>query len=34
MKSYRDLGIYQIAYDLAMEVHKMTIELPKYELYE
>ncbi len=34
MKSYRDLEIYQIAYELAMEVHKMTMQLPKYELYE
>ncbi len=34
MKSYRDLEIYQIAYKLALEVHKMTMTLPKYELYE
>ena len=32
--SYRDLEIYQMAYRLAKEVHLMTMELPKYELYE
>uniref|UniRef100_UPI003216E75F four helix bundle protein n=1 Tax=uncultured Draconibacterium sp. TaxID=1573823 RepID=UPI003216E75F len=34
MKSYRDLDIYNLAYGLAIQVHKMTITLPKYELYE
>jgi len=34
MKSYKDLEIYQIAYRLAIEVHKMTMKLPNYELYE
>lgn len=34
MKSYRDLEIYQLAYQLAIEVHKMSLKLPKYELYE
>jgi four helix bundle protein len=34
MKSYRDLEIFQIAYKLAIEVHSMTMSLPKYELYE
>ena len=35
MKSYRDLEIYQIAFQLALEVHHLTIsKLPKYELYE
>jgi len=34
MKSYKDLEIYQIAYKLAIEVHKMSLTLPKYELYE
>jgi len=34
MSSYRDLDIYKMAYSLAIRVHKMTIELPKYELYE
>lgn len=34
MKSYRDLEIYQLAYRLAVDVHKMTMTLPKYEMYE
>ncbi len=34
MKSYRDLEIYQMAYHLALEVHDLTMALPKYELYE
>lgn len=34
MKSYRDLEIYQLAYQLAIEVHKMTLTLPQYEMYE
>jgi len=34
MNSYKDLDIYQLAYEYAIEVHKMTMQLPKYELYE
>lgn len=34
MKSYRDLEIYQTAYQLAIKVHKMTLNLPGYEMYE
>ena len=34
MKSYRELEIYKTAYRLALEVHKMSLTLPKYELYE
>jgi four helix bundle protein len=34
MKSYRDLEIYQMAYHLALEVHDLTMTLPKYEMYE
>ena len=34
MKSYRDLEIFQKAYQLAVEVHKMTLTLPQYEMYE
>lgn len=33
-KSYSDLEIYKLAYGLAGEVHKMSLKLPKYELYE
>ena len=34
MKSYRDLEVYQLSYKLALEVHKISMMLPKYELYE
>ena len=34
MSSYRDLDIYKESKRLAVEVHKMTLTLPKYELYE
>ena len=34
MKSYADLDIYKISYSLALEVHKLSLKLPKYELYE
>lgn len=34
MKSYRDLYIYQESKALAVEVHTMTLKLPKFELYE
>ena len=34
MNSYKDLEIYQLAYKLAIDVHNMTMQLPKYELYE
>ena len=34
MKSYRDLDIYNDSKKLAIEVHKMTLMLPKFELYE
>jgi four helix bundle protein len=34
MKSYKDLEIYNISYELAVKVHKMSLRLPKYEMYE
>jgi four helix bundle protein len=34
MKSYKDLEIYQMAFRLALEVHKMSLTLPNYEMYE
>ena len=34
MKSYRDLEIYTLSYDLAINIHRMTLTLPKYEMYE
>lgn len=33
-KSYKDLTIYQSAYKLAIEVHCLSLTLPKYELFE
>jgi four helix bundle protein len=32
--SYRDLEIYQLAHRSAVEIHAMSLGLPKYELYE
>lgn len=34
MSSYNDLDIYKMAYKLAVEVHHLSLTLPKYELYE
>ena len=34
MAGFRDLQIYQLAYELAIRVHKLSLELPKHELYE
>ena len=34
MKSYRDLDIYKESKVLAIEIHKMTLTLPKFELFE
>ena len=34
MKSYRDLEIYNLSYELAIKIHKMSLMLPKYELFE
>jgi len=34
MKSYKDLEIYKESKRLAIEVHKMSLTLPKFELYE
>jgi four helix bundle protein len=33
-KSYRDLEIYQLSFEHAMKIHKISLKLPKYELYE
>jgi len=32
--SYKDLEIYKLAFKLAIEIHEMTMTLPKFELYE
>jgi four helix bundle protein len=34
MGSYKDLEIYKIAYDLAIRVHRASLKLPQFELYE
>ncbi len=34
MKSYRDLDVFQISYELAIAVHRVSLKLPKYEMYE
>ncbi len=34
MKTYKDLEIYKLSYDLAIKVHKMSLKLPQYEMYE
>jgi four helix bundle protein len=34
MKGFRDLEVYQKAFDLAIRVHEMTMKLPKYEMFE
>jgi len=33
-KSYRDLEIYQLSFEHAMKIHKISMKLPKYEFYE
>ena len=34
MKSYKDLGVYKESKRLAIEIHKLSLTLPKFELYE
>ena len=34
MKNYKELKIYQLSYDLAIKVHKFSLKLPQYELFE
>jgi four helix bundle protein len=34
MKSYKDLEIHKLSYDLAVKVHRMSLKLPQYETYE
>ena len=33
-QGYKDLEIYQLAHRLSIEVHRVSMELPKFELYE
>lgn len=34
VKSYKDLEIYTLSYDLAVKVHRLSLKLPKHEMYE
>ena len=34
IESYRDLRVYIISYELALEVHKLTLKFPDFEKYE
>jgi four helix bundle protein len=34
VKNYKDLDIYKLSYDLAVKIHKMTLALPQYEMFE
>ena len=34
MKSYKDLEIYKLAFEYAIEVHYFSLKLPHFELYE
>jgi len=34
MKNYKDLEIYSLSYKLALKVHKLTMAIPKFEMYE
>ena len=34
MQGYKDLEIYQISHRLAIEIHKMTRQLPRFEMFE
>lgn len=34
LKSYKDLEVYKLSYELAVKIHKISLKLPKYELYE
>ena len=34
MSSYKDLEIYQLAFELAIKVHHASLKLPKFELFE
>lgn len=34
VKSYRELDIHKISFDLAIKIHRMSLKLPAFELYE
>lgn len=31
---YKDLAIYKLAHELAIEIHELSLKLPKFEMYE
>ncbi len=33
-QSYKDLDIYKLAHKLAINIHEMSLRLPKFEMYE
>lgn len=34
MKSYKELDIYKLSFQLAMKIHEVSLKFPQYELYE
>jgi len=34
MNSYKDLEVYKLSHKLAVEIHKISMELPHFEMYE
>ena len=34
MQSYKDLEIYKLSHKLSIEIHRMTLHLPNFEMYE
>ncbi len=34
MKSYKDLDVYKLSFEYAIAIHKISLQLPKFELYE
>lgn len=34
MSSYKDLDIYNLAFELSLKVHQLSLQLPKFERYE
>jgi hypothetical protein len=34
MSSYKDLEIFQLAFELAIKIHHASLKLPKFELFE
>jgi four helix bundle protein len=34
MSSYKDLEIYRLAFDLSIKIHRLSLKLPNFEIYE